>query len=261
MNRVANQLILCLAALCIFVKPHNGSHLSYQAADYQIGHALSATALIERSKGTGYYQTADDDPQSWRASLKSPEWWLVFLGFPSLGIVLWQAIATANSARSMVKYTHAFIESQRPIIVCDPHEHPFQDLASAVPRMRLALSNHGSTTAFHCAHESWIEFIPHETGEGFEFDRNFTFSASASHFTSENPFSLYPDHKPVIINIPAGKDLSEAEKLAIRRGKLLVCVRLRLTFSDTFNPKRFSDFGFWVMYEGMGYLAKYQDSN
>src|ERR1700688_596684 len=165
-----------------------------------------------------------------------------------------QARETAKATSAVERNTRAFIEGQRPIISCNPHGHPLQDLTGTVPRMRLALSNHGPASAFHCRHESWIEYIPHEVGEGFAFDRTFTFSDAASHFVSDNPFSLYPDHDPVIINIPAGRDLSYAEKLAIQRGQLLVCVRLLLTFDDAFHPNRFSDFGFWVMYEGMGSL-------
>lgn len=188
-------------------------------------------------------------------SLNNPEWWLVIVGFLTLAVVAYQAIETAKATKAMRDNTSAFIESQRPIIAAEAKGHPLEDLSSDIPRMKIALSNKGTTTAYDCLHESWIELV---TKMPDEFE---DFSSAADYFKSKNKFSLYPGHDPIVINIPIRRGLSETEREAVRGARLYVCVRVRLSFRDSFAPERYSNFGFWVMYEGMGFLPKYNDSN
>ena len=92
-----------------------------------------------------------------------------------------------------------------------------------------------------------------------EIADDFTFSDAATHFASANPFSLYPNHDPMVINIPA--EITEAQQVAIRNAELLICVRLLVRFSNAFTNDRFADFGYWIMFEGLRNLRKYSDSN
>ncbi len=78
---------------------------------------------------------------------------------------------------------------------------------------------------------------------------------------SENPYSMYPNHDPIILNIPIRNGLSEAQLKDLRELKLYACVRVRVAFRDAFTPTRYSNFGVYVMHEGMGWLPKYNDSN
>ncbi len=189
-------------------------------------------------------------------------WVLVVVGAVT-GIAVWrQANESAKATRAMERSTSAFVISQQPIVNCEPIGHPLSDLTESVPRMRLGISNKGLTTAFNCQHETWIEFVPHAVGSDYDFVDTFTFSESATREVSPDCISLYPNTDPIVVNIPAGKPLSADDKAAIKRAQLLVCVRLRLTFSDSFSVgPRFSDFAFLVLYGGMRFLPKYHKSN
>jgi hypothetical protein len=131
--------------------------------------------------------------------------------------------------------------------------------------MRLELVNRGQTQAFHCLQEIWIEFVPRTANTDFSIMDDFEFTENAIRSAPLHQFSLYPNHAPLVINVPAGRDLSETDKIAMRQARLLICVRLLVRYRDDFlpgdAPNRFSDFGFWVMHEGLGTLSKYQDSN
>jgi hypothetical protein len=154
---------------------------------------------------------------------------------------------------------HSF-RAKKAIIAADANGNALRDLLDPYsPRVRIALSNKGSATAFRCLHESWME-LASSSGDVF-MKNDFTFTPNAEHFESTNSFSLYPNHDPIVINIPIRAGLTEVQRQAIRSAKLLGCVRIRLTFKDIFSPSRYADFGFWVMWDGMGFLSKYNDSN
>jgi hypothetical protein len=59
-------------------------------------------------------------------SLRNPEWWLVILGFPTLGVVIWQAWKTHEAAESARKSSEAaasqvahMIASERPFLMIE----------------------------------------------------------------------------------------------------------------------------------------------
>ena len=222
---------------------------------------------VTNNQATSYYeQPHENGPQRWRRLVTWPEGitaWAIML---TLGAIVWQAWETRKAAKTMAQNTAAFILSQRPIIACDPHEgiHPIADMV-ANGRMRLDLVNRGQTQAFHCLQEVWIEFVPRAADTDFSVMDSFEFTENAIRSTPPHQFSLYPNHTPLVINVPAGRALSESDKIAMRNARLLICVRLLVRYRDEFLPSnapdRFSDFGFWVMYEGLGNLSRYQDSN
>ena len=217
--------------------------------------------VVNNSDSAAKTDRPQNEPSQWYAS---PERQLVVVGFLTLLAIWYQARETAKATKAMERNTAAFIESQKPIIAADGSGNPLREIAaSPVPRMKIDLHNKGTTTAYDCIQETWIELVPHKIeADGFTFNSDtFTFSEAAEHHISQSPFALYPNHDPVMINIPIPGGLSEAQRLAIRRAQLLVCIRIRVTFRDAFTPTRYADFGFWVMYEGLGYLAKYHDSN
>lgn len=181
------------------------------------------------------------------------DWPLVIVGIITCGVVGWQSLETRRSAQAALRYVMAFIESQRPIIAAAIVGNPTKELHDReAPRIRVALSNKGATTAYEVTYQSWIELLP------FPFT---DFTNAADHFMSENPYSMYPNHDPIILNIPIRNGLSEAQLKDLRELKLYACVRVRVAFRDAFTPTRYSNFGVYVMHEGMGWLPKYNDSN
>jgi hypothetical protein len=180
---------------------------------------------------------------------------LVLIGGFTLRAILYQAKKTADATTAMERNTAAFIESQRPILAVLPHENPFADLMDKhTPRVKLSLMNKGQTTAYECIYESWIEMLPLPPPV-------MDFSSKADYASVADRFSLPPNHEGRVINIPFTQGLSEADRLDLGHARRTAYVRLRVTFRDAFTPNRYAEFGFYVMFDGLGSLPKYQDSN
>lgn len=163
------------------------------------------------------------------------------------------ANAAAANAVAAKKSAEVLLEGQRPTIAAAIVGNPTKDLHDRdAPRIQVSISNKGATTAYELTYQSWIELLP------FPF---IDFTEEADHFASENPYSLYPNHDPVALNIPIRKGLTEAQLKDLRELKVYACVRVRVAFRDAFSPSRYSNFGFYVMREGAGFLPKYNDSN
>jgi hypothetical protein len=165
-----------------------------------------------------------------------------------------QASEAAKATEAMQKSTVASVEGQRPIITATVIGSPVVDLMpnNPVKRVRVSLSNCGNTTAYDCLYESWIELLP---------DPFIDFTASAEHYKSSNGFTLYPGKGEMIVKLPFTKGVPEAQIRDVKAARLYICLRIYLTFRDAFTPKRYTNFGLRIMYEGWETLPKYNDSN
>jgi hypothetical protein len=212
------------------------------------------SATVTNDENRTYYQEGNKDkPQGWHKFVTWPEgvttWAILF----TLAAIAGQAVETRRAAQATVRYAEAFIEGQRPIIAAQIVGSATKDLHDRnAPRVRIALSNKGLTTAYEATYQSWIELLP------FPFT---DFTEGADHFMSENPYSVYPHHDDILLNIPIRKGLSEGQLKDLRDLRLYACVRIRVAFRDAFSPSRYSNFGFYVTHEGAGFLPKYNDSN
>ncbi len=133
-----------------------------------------------------------------------------------------------------------------------PHGNPAADLMSDTPRVQLELTNKGMTAAYDVAYETWIEILPRPFGD---------FTINAIYFKDINRLTLYPNARPIVINVPLGRELGELERAKIRHWDLHTCVRIRMEYRDARQRERYAEFGFHVMHEGFGFLAKYQGAN
>lgn len=260
-------VLFCLTVVAVPIQQKPSSKQDAQQSSRDAKQANVPAASITNNQATSYYeQPRESKPQGWHKFVAWPEGittWAIML---TLGAIVWQAWETRKAAITMAQNTAAFTLSQRPIIACDPHEgiHPITDMVTN-GRMRLDLVNRGQTSAFHCVQEMWVEFVPRTANTDFSNMDNFEFTEDAIHFAPPHQFSLYPSHTPLVINVPAGRDFSESDKIAMQKAKLFICIRLLVRYRDGFLPNnapdRFSNFGFWVMYEGLGNLSRYQGSN
>lgn len=149
--------------------------------------------------------------------------------------------------------TQILMEGQRPYIAAEAHGDPTKDLTDReAPRVQISLTNKGVTVAYDCTYESWIELLITPTHD---------FTASADYFKSSEPFALYPNHVPLILNIPLRKGLTDAQLNDLRKMRLYECIRIRVTYRDAFTPHRYANFGFVVLATGLGFLPKYNDAN
>ena len=183
----------------------------------------------------------------------SPEWVLVIVAGITFAFVGWQAWETRRSASAALLNAKILVESQRPQIAAAAHGNPTLTLADrAAPRVQLELSNKGLTSAYHFEYESWIEVLP------FPFS---DFTSSADNFKSIEPMTLYPNHLPLVVNIPIRKGLTDQEFSDIKKLRVHVCIRVSATFKDAFSTRRYVNFGFFVLPDGLGFLPKYNDGN
>jgi hypothetical protein len=197
-----------------------------------------------------YDSSKAEDKPLWYAR---PEWWLVIGAFITLAFVAWQALETRRAVESIESQTKAIMESQRPKIAAKAHGNPIKDLSDReAPRVQVELSNKGLLAAYDLVYESWIELLP------FPFE---DFTAAADHHKSPESMVMYPDHSPLIVNIPIRKGITEQEWSDVKAMRLYVCVRVRAEYRDSFSPKRYAEFGVCVMYDGLGFLPKYNNAS
>jgi len=179
-------------------------------------------------------------------------WALVLVGIITFFAIWYQAKETANAAKATLKSVEAFWLSQRPQIAANAHGNPIQDLLSDTPRVQIELHNKGMTTAYDCNYESWIEVLPGPSDD---------FTIAADYFKQANNFALYPNHKPVIVNLPIRRGLTAQETADLKKLRLTVGLRVRLEFRDARTTGRYANFGFYVAYDGLVHLPRYNDSN
>jgi hypothetical protein len=174
----------------------------------------------------------------------------VVIGIFGLGFLIKQTNATKKAADAALLNANILLESQRPKITAigiNTLENIFQ---SDSPRINIGLSNKGMTTAYDCVYETWVELLP------FPFE---DFTSSAQYFKSEAAFALYPTQE-MAINTPLKKKPTQSDLVDISRSKKLLCIRIRVGYRD-FKENRVSNFGYFIQYDGLGFLPKYNDCN
>ena len=162
----------------------------------------------------------------------------------------WFALRTL---RTIERQTAALIESQRPRIAAEACGDPTQTLQDMkAPRIQMAPVNKGPTAARDLTHETWTELLPLPFKD---------FTSSADYFQSTHPTVLYPNHSPLVINIPVRQGITQQQIADLKALRLYMCFRIRTTYSDAFSPARSVSFGFVVYREGSGYLPKYNEDS
>jgi hypothetical protein len=157
--------------------------------------------------------------------------------------------ATREAADAALLNANILMESQRPKITAVGKRTNQDMFDSEYPRLQVSLNNKGTTPAYDCTYETWVEVLP----SPFE-----DFTSAAKYFKSPNAFVLYPNSQDAVINIPLS--LTSGDKEDITSIRKLLCIRIRVFYRD-FKPDRFVNFGYSVQYGGFGILPKYNDCN
>jgi hypothetical protein len=175
---------------------------------------------------------------------------IAVLGVLTLFVLMYQANEMRKATEAMRDNTKVLVESQKPRIAARAHGNPTLDLADrAAPRVQIELANTGASPAYDLTWETWIELLT------FPF---VDFTAAVQHETFTDRSVMYPNHDPVMINIPIRKGITMAELLGLQSLRLFACFRVRVKYRDAFSPT-VANFGFYVMGNGLGYLPKYND--
>jgi hypothetical protein len=116
----------------------------------------------------------------------------------------------------------------------------------------MEIKNTGTTPAYHCSYETWIEVL------GVPF---VDFTPAADYFESPFPTTIYPNSPaPVIVYIALQHSLTRAEFFEFPPGNKSLCIRVRIEYEDAFNKPRWAEFGYEFTGQRVGALPKYNDA-
>jgi hypothetical protein len=150
------------------------------------------------------------------------------------------------------RQTDALIRGQSPYLAAHPRGHP-PTMLLRENRLEFEVLNKGLTPAYDVRYESWLDIVPPPFSD---------FSLLADHYKEEVPTVLYPNHDPMIINMPYRRGIAESEKTKLRDLQLRAYIRIRVTYRDAFNPHvRYAEFGYELLGNGLGFLPKYNHAD
>jgi hypothetical protein len=91
----------------------------------------------------------NDESFQWHTSIKRPDWWLVLLGFGTLGAILWQTIQTKAAAKAALLNAQAVINAERAWMVARIEAEIIPDSEGVrLVRFTVRCLNNGRTPAF-----------------------------------------------------------------------------------------------------------------
>jgi len=129
----------------------DGANLAQQNAENHNAPA-TLTPVVNNKTATPENQSARPESPHW---YQRPEWWLCIFAVPSLGLIWWQAKATANAAKAALLNAQAVINAERPWIIVE-----FEDITGVPSTIHTTLLkgvNKGRTPAKmiegHSTHE------------------------------------------------------------------------------------------------------------
>jgi hypothetical protein len=76
-----------------------------------------ASAPEKHDSGQTDQTKASPNPPEWYAAIERPDWWLVVLGFATLGIVAWQTYQTKKAAEAALLNAQAVINAERALLL------------------------------------------------------------------------------------------------------------------------------------------------
>lgn len=197
---------------------------------------------------------SSDQPARWYAPAKRPEWWLVVLGFLTLGFIGWQAWETRKAAeagnmaaRAALKQAEIQQESLRPRLTIGFDEGPYYEMVNGKPVvLHPAMINTGGVPAYGVIAETWIEWL----------DRPFEFTQDSTYHRGE-PFTVHPG-KPTHYKVPF-RALTGAEIDAFHNASSTICLRIRLKYK-ALGVEAHTEEAFSVEPKSMSILAKYSEA-
>lgn len=105
---------LCVIAAIVTSQPYSTPRTEQNSESSQAPQRGTAD-VKEKPDQTGSHQTeTDNHTPKWYTALKRPEWWLVLLGFLTLGVIAYQAIEMRRATEAMQGSAKAFINKERP---------------------------------------------------------------------------------------------------------------------------------------------------
>ena len=201
-----------------------------------------ATVSIDSHDSYGYPQEASTKPKdeslSWDAAIKRPEWWAIVIALGTLGLIWWQARATAKAAEATLKQANHVVASERAWVMVEikfpPGAGPLSfsggiNDGSTITDFEIIVKNAGRTPAW--VYEQVVQMTVSKLPPLPEFDK-----------TSKTDIGVYP----VVQDQPATtwKPFIEARGLPDLDGQPYIFGVVR--YRDSFSHFRETYFGYVV---------------
>jgi hypothetical protein len=121
------------------------------------------------------------------------------------------------------------------------------------PQVVIDLKNVGLTPAYSCTYQTWLQMLPVPFTD-------FTDAADCSE--SPAPATIYSNSPvPNSVTIVRHGALTPEELQSWQGGRISLCFRISLTYTDAFRSLRHANFCYDVNPEHLGLLPKYNDAD
>ena len=140
---------LCLIAVVMTCEPNNSTSFPQSNPQTQADNGVTAPQAHDQNcKPCGNPANAGNSSPQGDAPLKRPEWWLVILGFPTLGFLIYQAIVSGRAASTAEKNTELYISKERARLRVDIKPLTFpSEINPAYNTVDFTVSIYGPTDA------------------------------------------------------------------------------------------------------------------
>jgi hypothetical protein len=164
-----------------------------------------------------------------------------------------QAKAARDAAKTAKKSVDALIMSLRAEIIASPTKPILGMFVGGTPKPCVHLLNTGTTTAYKCIHQTWIELLPYPLTD---------FTSAAVYKKAPYPMTIYANSQsPPYAEISLERPLTVDDLTEMKNATKYLCFRIRVEYIDAFKEPRYADFAFTTDGIGVGAFPKYNDSN
>lgn len=155
-------MVVCVLAGCIACQPsYAGNPKDQPSSNNSLKPRENSTLRYDNERSVAHPHKTNDDPPSWQAAIKQPEWWLVVAAFGLIVVICWQSWETRSAAQSALKQAATYRERECARISVKPKQEGFYDFkdppAAGMWEAAIEITQHGATKAFNVT--GWAEAI------------------------------------------------------------------------------------------------------
>lgn len=129
-NRLLAFAIAAFVTVCVSCQPNKAPNPDQEPTKQINSKVISTNGQNNYNSANAHDAEAGADAPKWYAPLKRPEWWLVILGFGSLGVVCWQnailrkSVAVAQkSAETTSQQVALYVNAERARMAIEIVDH------------------------------------------------------------------------------------------------------------------------------------------
>lgn len=251
MKTAAIMFSLAFLTIVVSGKPNQTRNIDKQKSQQK---PPATVTLINNESPETHPEKTNNNPPKWYAAIKRPEWWLVFVGFATLGFVGWQAYETRRAVEVAQDNVKVFISKERARLRIDLKSLNLVVEEGGYYTVDFTISIHGTTAAYigqtRCvAYKTPQEYINEpELGQAIMFPIH------------SLPNVVRPDSPPIEswALLDSAGSYKESILSEIKQGRLFVGIRGFIKYKDAFDNDRETRFRYvWKFDKGFGMIYEH----